>query len=147
MKRYEKFFNIAKEISRISDFQRAKVGAVVVENNRIISSGYSSKKTSPLQHKYNAYRHFDNPDKYTPPYIHAEIMALAPIMHQNHNWHKVSIYVYREKKDGTISCARPCEACMALIRKLGIRKIFYTNWEGQYTKEEFLKKGENDETN
>ena len=54
------------------------------------------------------------------------------------NWSNVSIYTYRELKDGTIACSRPCPACMALIKKLGIKTIYYTDECGNFVKEKIL---------
>ena len=135
----KRFFNIAREISLLSDFKRARIGAVVVDGNRIISTGCNSTKTSPVQDKYNKYRHFDD-GAYCIPKVHAEIAALSPLLNNNSiNWSKTELYIYREHKDGEISCAKPCEACSALIRDLGIKRIYYTDWDGSFVKEEVLK--------
>lgn len=135
-----RFFNIAKEISKLSDFKRAHIGAVVVEKNRIISTGHNASKTSTTQYKYNWYRsHGDEAFKNCIHRVHAEIAALSPIMNKKDiNWSHVSIYVYRELSDGTRTCARPCEACSALIKKLGIKTVYYTDWDGNYIKEKYL---------
>lgn len=133
--RQKRFFNIAREVSFLSDFKRARVGAVVVEKNRIISTGHNSSKTSTLQDKYNKYRDIDDMNVCIPR-VHAEIAALAPLIKQDVDWAHTSIYVYRELKNGHISCARPCKACAQLIRELGIKKIFYTDWDGSYISEE-----------
>ena len=135
----KRFFNIAREVSLLSDFKKARIGAVVVDGNRIISTGCNSTKTSPVQDKYNKYRHFDD-GAYCIPKVHAEIAALSPLLNNNSiNWSKTELYIYREHKDGEISCAKPCEACSALIRDLGIKRIYYTDWDGSFVKEEVLK--------
>lgn len=84
------------------------------------------------------YRHFDQ-DFNCIHRVHAEIAALTPLIHSDIDCSQASIYVYRELKDGTISCSRPCEACRTLIRKLGIQNVFYTDWDGSFVKEENLK--------
>ena len=132
----KRYFNIAKEISFLSDFKRARVGAVVVEKNRIISSGHNSNKTSPLQGRYNLKRGIDLS---YPSRIHAEIAALSPLLNKkNVDWNHVSLYVYREQRDGTITCARPCEACRALIKSLGIKNVFYSDWDGSFVEESYI---------
>lgn len=133
--RQKRFFNIAREVSLLSDFKRARVGAVIVEKNRIISTGHNSSKTSTLQNKYNKYRDIEDVNVCVPR-VHAEIAALNPLLKQDVDWAHTSIYVYRELKSGHISCARPCKACAQLIRELGIKKIFYTDWDGSYICEE-----------
>lgn len=135
----KRFFNIAREVSLLSDVKRARIGAVVVEGNRVISTGCNSNKTSPIQDKYNRYRHFDDVTYYIPK-VHAEIATLSPLINNSSiNWSKTELYIYREHKDGKISCAKPCEACSALIRDLGIKRIYYTDWDGSFVKEEVLK--------
>lgn len=133
----KRFFNIAREVSLLSDFKRARVGAVVVERNRIISTGHNSSKTSPLQNKYNKYRDIEDLNECIPR-VHAEIAALRPLLKQDVDWAHTSIYVYRELKDGHISCARPCKACTRIIWDLGIKKIYYTDWDGSYVCEEII---------
>jgi len=134
----KRFFKIAREVSLMSDFKRTKIGTVVVEKNRIISTGFNSNKTSRVQKEYDRFRDIDDLTKYQPK-VHAEVAALAPLInHPNINWKHVSIYIYRELKDGTVSCSKPCPACMKLIRELGIKKIYYTEWDGSFVKEEYL---------
>lgn len=130
----KRFFKVAREVSLLSDFKRARVGAVVVEGNRIISSGHNSQKTSTLQDRYNKYRHFENLNG-SLPRLHAEIAALTPLFKQGADLSHSSIYVYRELKDGSISCARPCPACKQLIHEMGIKNIYYTDWDGSFVKE------------
>ena len=135
--REQRFFNIAKQISFLSDYKKARVGAVVVINNHIIGSGYSSNKTRPLQHKYNFYRGFDD-YKDSIACQHAEIDALSPLIGKHIDWKKVSIFVYRELKNGKRTCSRPCIACRTLIKKLGIKNIYFIDEQGQYCKEKNL---------
>ena len=133
----KRFFNIAKEVSKLSDFHGAHIGAVVVEGKHIISSDFNSFKTRPLQFQYNIYRNFkDYPNSQATQ--HAEIGALSRLIGKDINWSNVSIYTYRELKDGTIACSRPCPACMALINKLGIKTIYYTDECGNFVKEKIL---------
>lgn len=132
------FFNIAREVSFLSDFKRTKVGAVVVEKNRIISTGHNMNKTSPIQLRYDIYREITDFNGYKPK-AHAEMAALKPLIKRDDiDWSKVSIYIYREWKNGVVSCAKPCAACEQLIRELGIRTIYYTDWNGYFVKEEIL---------
>lgn len=135
--REKRMFNIAKEVSKLSDFDRTRIGAVVTEGKRIISTGYNSTKTSPLQHKYNIYRNFEEYDTSTPKQ-HAEIDALSHLIGKPIEWNKVSIFTYRERKNGQKGCSRPCVACMALIKKLGIKQIYYIDQFGNYCKEKVL---------
>lgn len=55
--------------------------------------------------------------------------ALIPLINKE-DLSRASIYVYRQLKDGSLGMCRPCKACMALIKNLGIRKVYYTTYDG-----------------
>ena len=119
----EQFFQAAKNISKLSDFKRVHIGCIVVEKHRIISSGYNSNKTCPLQKRYNTERFSVD----TPHCLHAEIKALKPLLNNSEiDFSKVKVFVYRETKNGKPAMARPCPSCMGFIKELGIKKIYYT---------------------
>ena len=136
-KKENRFFQIARDASLLSNFKIARVGAVVVQGKRILSSGHNSMKTRPLQHRYNIYRHFQNYSD-SIPRQHAEIDALSPLIGKEIDWSRVSIYIYRELKNGTPACSRPCEACMRLIKDLGIHDIYFIDEKGNYAHEKVI---------
>ncbi len=136
-KRIKGYFAIAKEISKMSDFNGPHIGAVVVEGKTVISTGFNSKKTRPLQKRANIYRHFDHPE-HAVPMEHAEISALSPLIGKEIDWSRVNIYVYRELKDGMRACCRPCAGCMKIIKDLGIKRIYYIDELGNFTMEKTL---------
>ena len=123
------FFDIAKKVSELSTYHRknVKIGCLVVLGHRIIGSGYNSDKTSPVQRKYNKLRFSEE----TPHRLHAEISALLPLLNNKDiDFSKVKIFTYREKADHSLGKSRPCKSCMALIKDLGIKHIYYTTDDG-----------------
>ena len=62
--------------------------------------------------------------------VHAEIDCISKIQYMDIRWDKVKVFVYREMLDGSIGMARPCPACMAYIKDMGIRNIYYTTNNG-----------------
>jgi len=123
-----KYFLAAKKAASMSTFYKCHTGCVVVYKGDIISSGYNSSKTHPLQKEYNKER-FDGDN--TPHYMHAEIHALSSLISDEEiNWRKVHIYIYRIYNKTSFSLARPCPACMKLIKHLGIQHIHYTTDDG-----------------
>lgn len=131
-KRELAYFKVAGAISETSNHPQYKIGAAVVLKHRVVSSGANSDtKTHPLQKQYNKYRfEEDSPHK-----CHAELTALLPLIRDNVDLSNASIFVYREHKNHTLACARPCRSCMNLIRDLGIKRVFYTV-EGGYTQKD-----------
>jgi deoxycytidylate deaminase len=117
------YFRAAKAVSELSDYPIHQVGCVVVRGHRIISSGHNHKhKCNPLQAKLDT-------EKYgvkCPGKLHAEIMALLPLMKAKVDLKGCSIFVYRQHKNGTLAMARPCSSCQKVIHELGIKKAFYT---------------------
>lgn len=128
-----KFFNVAKAVSKTSDYHGAKIGCVVCIGNNILSVASNSEKTHSLQCIYNRFRDFDTETSANK--LHAEVHALSLIYRRHINWSKVEIYMYRELKNGTPAISKPCPACENLIHDLGIRTMFYINEKGKYVKE------------
>lgn len=126
-------FRIARECSLKSDYSgcgRARVGSVIVYNGSILAKGYNSDKTHTEQMKFNKWRYKDSGNKYLPSKQHAEVAVLSKIKFLDIDFSRVHIYVYRELRDGKIAMARPCPACIAAIRSLGIKYIHYTTNDG-----------------
>lgn len=122
-----RYFNKAKQAAMISDFHKIHIGCVAVYQGNIIGIGCNCNKTHPMQKKYNRYRkHFES----MPPKLHAEINCLNSIRHLDINFAKVRLYIYRIRKVQPYELARPCPSCMAAIRDLGIRDIYYTTNDG-----------------
>ena len=128
------YFNIAKEVSKLSDFPRVQIGACAVYKHKVISTGCNSMRTSPLQKKYNKYRFTVE----TPHTCHAETSCLKPLIgRKDIDFKNVDIYIFRSYKNGNLGLARPCESCFNLIKDLGIRNIYYSN-EGGFSHEEII---------
>ena len=129
----EAYFSAAKAVSELGTFPRIKIGCVAVYKHKIISSGFNSCKTSPIQKKYNAYRFSAN----TPHYLHAEVSCLKPLIgRKDIDFKNVTLYIARYNTNGEPMLSRPCKSCQQLLRELKIRKCYYTNYGG-YTYEEF----------
>ena len=132
-KKDKAYFNIAKEVSKLSDFPRVQIGACAVYKHKVISTGCNSQRTSPLQKKYNKYRFTVE----TSHSCHAETSCLKPLIgRKDMEFKNVELYIYREDKNGTPLLARPCYSCEKLIRDLKIKKVFFSTYGG-YASEEF----------
>jgi len=128
-----KYFNLAKNASMFSDYPKIHVGAIMVYKNKIISVGYNTQKTNPYQKDYNVYRG-NNERKYDVDKqsnaLHAEMACIVSTKHLDIDWSKVSVFVYREHKDGSISLSRPCMACSKALDERGIKDWYYTTENG-----------------
>ena len=115
-------FRVAKAVSMLSDHKN-KIGCVVVNKHRIISSGFNSHIKC---HKIQALLDKERFGCECPGKVHAETAALLPLIKDGLDLSKASIYIYRQHKNGALACARPCARCEKLIRSLGLKRIFYT---------------------
>ena len=122
-----KYFQKAHQIATISDYKKTHVGCVAVYQGQVIGLGCNCNKTHPAQKFYNKYR---NPSDSLLPKLHAEISCLNQIKHLSINFEKVRLYIYRIRKDQPFGWSRPCPSCMAAIKDLGIRDIYYTTNDG-----------------
>ena len=122
-----RYFDKARKVANISDYNRTHIGFVAVYQGQVIGLWCNTNKTHPTQKYYNKYR---KPSDSMLPKLHAEISCINQIKHLNINFSKVKLYIYRIRKDQPFGMARPCPSCMAAIRDLGIRDIYYTTNEG-----------------
>ena len=122
-----RYFNKARNVATISDYRKIHVGCVAVYQGQVIGLGCNCNKTHPTQKYYNRYR---KPSDDMLPKLHAEISCINQIKHLDINFSKVKLYIYRIRKDQPFGIARPCPSCMAAIRDLGIRDIYYTTNNG-----------------
>ena len=132
----ERMFEKAREIAKTSDFDHFHLGCVITYKHHILSTGSNSNKTHPRQKYYNhRYRNFRSDSKPHTHTVHAEMAALNTIPYPigiQVDWKDVNVYVYRIAPGlpQHRGMARPCAACMAALKKLGIRNIYYTTDEG-----------------
>ena len=59
-------------------------------------------------------------------YLHAEVDAIIKCKNISR---AESIHVYRYSESGKPLIAKPCPICMSVIKKSGIKKIFFTKTE------------------
>ena len=122
-----RYFEKARQVATISDFSKFHIGCVAVYQGQIIGVGFNCNKTHPKQKFYNRYR---EQSEAMLPKLHAEISCLNQIRNLDINFSKVKLYIYRIRKDQPFGLARPCASCMAAIKDLGIKEIYYTTNDG-----------------
>ena len=120
-----RYFEIAKQISYLSEFNRVKIGAVIVKKKDIIAVSCNLKKTHPIQAELNKYREDIHRKKCS--YLHAE---MAAILKSKIDLNGASIYIFREDRNGNLGLCKPCPACMEMIKSKNIKNVYYTSKEG-----------------
>lgn len=106
------FYRAIREAKK-SDFHAYKLGALVLNKCRIISKGFNSNKGHGRMIRDHGYRGGK----------HAECDAIMRASSGD------TLVVVRIRKDGKLSCSKPCEKCLKLAKEFGIKKIIYTDWD------------------
>lgn len=130
LNRINHYLKLAKNACYYSDYTKVRMGAVLIYKNKVISVGWNSKKTSPIQKKYNKFRGYDVDASGTENTIHAEVSCLGRAKDIDIEWSRANLFIYRIKKDESSGLARPCNACMALIKSMEIKNIYYSTNNG-----------------
>jgi len=108
----EYFMNIAREVATRSTCSRKHVGAVIVRDKTILSTGYNGSIRG-LPHCDDADHMME--DGHCVRTIHAESNAIVQAAKNGSAIDAAAIYV----------TASPCWACFKLIANSGIRRIVY----------------------
>lgn len=102
---------VAKVYATLSTAERAKVGCIIVKDNRIISIGYNGTPSGWS----NICEDENNETK--PEVLHAETNAIAKLAKSNESG-----------QDATLYCTHsPCLHCAKLVYQSGIQRLVYEN--------------------
>jgi deoxycytidylate deaminase len=122
LKRYIEILKpIAEDMEPVSN---ARLSAMIVYKNRIISIGVNQKKTHPFAAKYSK-----NPDAI---YLHAEAAAILSAKKKltDAELKKSTLIICRVKYDRKFNTifgiAKPCSGCEKCIEYYGIKTVIYT---------------------
>lgn len=99
---------------------RHKLGCVVLKGNRVLASAHNQRR-----HAFLPKRSWQRREGT----VCAERMALLKLLDKANN---SVVYVGRVNEKGDFLLAKPCEACMNMMRDLGIKKIFYSDGNGNF---------------
>lgn len=119
----EKYVQLAKNAALSSEGvgrnDNYRLGAVLLNSRgRILSCRSNSRKTHPLALKFSRY-----------PFLHAEAHAITSAGLDNCKGGM--LLVVRTRADNSLTMARPCSSCQALINYVGIKDVLYSDWSGQ----------------
>lgn len=107
--KHEAIMRAAEHIAQLSIADRRKVGAFIVKNNRIISSGYNGLPAG-VEGKCE-----DEQGNTLPIVLHAEENALRFANEQGISVKGADLFV----------TTLPCYSCAQLICNAGVRRVFY----------------------
>lgn len=121
-----RYFEKARQVSLRSMHQCARIGAVIVDGNYIVATGYNVEKSHPMQAAYNRKtKYYKCNDK-----MHAEMSAL--VNSKRYDLSGTDVFIFREDFNGNLAMCRPCSACSAALYDAGVRNIYYTSDTGMH---------------
>jgi dCMP deaminase len=123
--KHQFFMGIAKEIANASYCKRAKVGAILVKDENIISFGYNGTPSG-----FENVCECEDEDKTRKEVLHAESNAITKCAKSTYSSLNSTLYI-------TLS---PCFECSKLIIQSGIKEVYYLNQYRDTAGIELLKK-------
>jgi deoxycytidylate deaminase len=122
MSQIDRGFDAAFAASELSDAPRQglKMGAALFSGSRLLSVGanlYGRSHPESEQSK-DFWRS-----------THCEHVAL--LRRQHYDNRRLTLYVARRRKDGSIGSSRPCKNCLWLCSVLGVTRVWFYNSYGQ----------------
>ena len=129
---HEYYMNIAVQTSLRSTCIRRKVGAIIVKDNRILSTGYNGAPSGlpnccdDCKRCYRSAHNIPSGQMLDMCYaVHAEQNAILNAMKTGEDLRGASLYVN----------TYPCATCMKLTLQVGIRNIYFIDeYENEFTK-------------
>ena len=105
-----KYLKLAEKEANKSN-ERYKLGCLLIKNGHILGRGFNINKSHP---KYGSGYH---------DFLHAEGRAILNAVSKGKNLIDSSALVFRRNS----LLAKPCKDCMKLLKKFGIKEVYYTN--------------------
>ena len=116
-KHLKAFMQTAKTFAECSTAERAKVGAIIVKDDRIISIGYNGMPSGWDNTCENTIGYMQGEPvlKTKPEVLHAEANAISKVARSSESSEGAYLFV-------TYS---PCMECAKIIYQSGIKKVYY----------------------
>lgn len=120
-----KSIEIARALSPTNLEHRCSHVAFLVKKNRILHIGQNKIKTTPITTRH--------------PYVglvgrHAEVDAI--FKSQRENLEDFELLVLRiARNTGKLTMSKPCVGCRSIIKQFGIKKKYYSDYEGNIVRE------------
>jgi len=141
----EYYMCITKEVGRRSRCFRNNMGAMIVKDDQIISTGYigAPRKTKDcFEHGFCLRTKLGIPhgQRYEMcRSIHAEMNAIINAARAGVSLLEGDMYIYGENKKGKVIDALPCFMCKKMIINSGIKNVFCSTKSGKIKKFEVSK--------
>ncbi len=142
------YLNIAKEVAQRSTCYRVKIGAIIVRNDVIVSTGYVG---APRKTKDCFERGFCLRDKLKIPHgqryelcrsVHSEMNCLINAARSGSSVLGGDMYIWGCDRNGNLIDAFPCFICKKMIINAGLKRVICSSRNGEikiFNVEEWVK--------
>lgn len=115
MKRIRRGFKHARIAAKRSKLYSHRVGAALFRKKQLVSVGYNTKKTHPnCPNELTQHAEFNVTKGFSPEEIDG-----------------CTLYIVRLTRTGKIGISKPCADCADYLRSLGLKKVYFSNEEGE----------------
>lgn len=123
--RDKKWLDMAVKLAMAGDkVGGARIGAVLVINNRAVAMGQNINKSHPMQ------KRFARPGRPDSIYQHAEVNCVVNFLRNNSvdDLKRSTLYIGRVYGYNmeSIGLAKPCKGCSHMINQMGIKRVVWT---------------------
>ena len=116
-KRQLRYFDISRRASLQSEL-RSRHGSTLVRAGRALAVGFNEdryfRQVGPVRENYWT--------------LHSELAATLALTVSE--LAGADVYNYRETRTGERADSAPCDLCQRVLTALGIKRVFYTTYEG-----------------
>ena len=134
----EYFLNIAKQIGQRSTCFRNRLGAIIIKNDVILSTGYigAPRKTKDCLERNECLR-----NKLNIPHgqryelcrsVHCEQNAIINAARSGTSIFKGNMYISGVDGSGNLINSFPCFICKKMIINAGLNKVICSTYDGRY---------------
>lgn len=117
-----KLIRVSRDLIHLPQ-SNAKHFSFICERNKILAIGYNNGfKTHPQSKKFG-HRFYAT---------HSELSAICSFGGRVSELAGLTFYNIRLLKSGEPAMSRPCSSCQGLLASFGVRKLFYTNYLGNF---------------
>jgi len=117
-------FELAKEMARKSNMSK-RHGAVLMSGGKICGTGYNHMWIDKVNLKCFKTMRIAS--------IHAEIDCIQSCrsFYKEANRKKYTMIIVRMRRDDEkLMCSKPCSMCLDILKKFRVKKVYYTNDDG-----------------
>lgn len=125
MTKDEYYLGIAKAVSTKSHCLKKHYGAVVINNDEIVSTGYNGCPRGEPHCTVctKVTKNKDEAEYFSCPAVHAEQNAIISAARKEMLGSTLYLYGYNVENDCDAETVMPCEICLRLIKNSGISRV------------------------